>query len=44
VYVTTKEQQGDRLEVHVLNAGQRPPSGAVEAMLVPLRRGTKLVR
>lgn len=43
VYVSTKDQDGDRLEVHVLQAGQRPPAGAIEAMLVPLRKGAKLV-
>ena len=44
VYVATKDQSGDRLEVHVLNDGQRPPPGAVEALLVPLRRGAKLIK
>jgi len=44
VYVSADGQDGDRLEVHVLNAGQRPPAGAVEAMLVPLRKGAKLLR
>jgi hypothetical protein len=42
--VSTKDQSGDQLEVHVLNSGQRPPPGAIEAMLVPIRKGAKLVR
>lgn len=44
VYVSTKDQEGDKLEVYVLEAGQRPPAGAIEAMLVPLRRGAKLLK
>jgi hypothetical protein len=44
VYVSTDDQDGDRLDVHVLSAGQHPPAGAIEAMLVPLRKGAKLVR
>ena len=44
VYLSSKGQEGDKLEVHVLNDGQRPPTGAVEALLVPLRRGAKLLK
>lgn len=43
VYVSNKEQEGDKLEVFVLEAGQRPPAGTIEAMLVPLRRGAKII-
>jgi len=43
VYVPANAQVGDKLEVYVLREGQKPPAGAVEALLVPLARGTKLV-
>jgi hypothetical protein len=42
VYVTANAQAGDKLEVYVLREGQAAPPGAVEAMLVPIQRGTKL--
>lgn len=44
VYVVPKAYDGSALDVHVLEAGQRPPAGAVEAMLVPIRQGAKLVK
>jgi hypothetical protein len=44
VYVSPKDQDGDKLEVHLLAEGQRAPAGAFEALLVPLRRGAKLVK
>ena len=42
VYVPANAQAGDKLEVYVLREGQHAPPGAVEAMLVPIQRGTKL--
>jgi len=42
VYVPADARAGDKLEVYVLHEGERAPAGAVEAMLVPLERGTKL--
>ena len=44
VYVMTEEEDGEQLDVRVLQAGERPPPGAVEALLVPLRRGAKLLK
>jgi len=43
VYVPANARVGDKLEVYLLHEGQEPPAGAVEAMLVPLARGTKLL-
>lgn len=42
VYVPENARVGDKLEVYVLHEGEQAPAGAVEAMLVPLRRGAKL--
>ncbi len=44
VYVLPGEQEEEQLDVRVLKAGERPPPGAVEALLVPLRRGAKFLK
>ena len=43
VYLPANARVGDKLEVYVLHEGETPPAGAVEAMLVPLARGAKLL-
>lgn len=43
VYVLSDARAGDKLEVYVLHEGQQAPSGAIEAMLIPLQRGAKLL-
>ena len=43
VYVPAHARSGDKLEVYVLHEGEQAPAGAVEAILVPLKRGAKLL-
>jgi hypothetical protein len=43
VYVRPQARNGDQLEVFLAKPGQTPPPGTEPAILVPMRRGARLL-